>query len=81
MKAYTCQIGNEIDGKMAKPTYSEQLFAYSLIEAIDRAKAIVNTRPVHENENTVRLMDGDDQTTIEWTRLTEEVRNPSSAGV
>ncbi len=75
MKAYTCQIGDEVDGKIAKPTYSEKLYAYSLIEAIDRAKAIVITRPVHEHETTVRLMDGDDQQTVEWTRPTQDVRD------
>ena len=75
MKAYTCQIGNEIDGKITKPTYSEELYAYSLIEAIGRAKAIVNTRPFHEHENTIRLIDSDDQQTVEWTRPTQDIRD------
>ena len=48
MKAYTCQIGNEIDGEIEKPAYSEKLYAYSLIEAIDKAKEIeaARTAPV-----------------------------------
>ena len=74
MKAYTCQIGNEIDGEIAKPAYSEKLYAYSLIEAIDRAKAIVNTRPVHAHENVVRLMDDDAALNVAWARQIEDVR-------
>ena len=75
MKAYTCQIGNEIDGEIATPAYSEKLYAYSLIEAIDRAKAIVNTRPVHEHENVVRLMDDEAELNVAWARPIEDVRN------
>ena len=75
MKAYTCQIGHEVDGEIAKPVYSEKLYADSLIEAIDRAKAIVNTRPVHAHENTVRLMDDEAELNVAWTRPIENVRN------
>jgi len=75
MKAYTCQIGNEVDGEIANPAYAERLYADSLIEAIDRAKAIVNTRPVHEHESTVRLMDDEAESNVAWTRPIEDVRN------
>ncbi len=74
MKAYTFQIGNGVDGEIAKPAYSERLYADSLIEAIDRAKAIVNTRAVHEHEDTVRLIDDEAELNVAWTRPIEEVR-------
>ena len=74
MKAYICQIGDEVDGHIAKPAYSEKLYADSLGEAIDEARAIVHNRHVHQHENTVRLMDDESDPSVVWTRPTEEVR-------
>ena len=74
MKAYTCQIGHDVEGEIAKPTYSETLHAYSLIEAIDKAKAVVHTRPPHDKEDTVRLVDPEAELNVVWTRPMAEIR-------
>lgn len=75
MKAYTCQIGREVDGEMAEPAYAEGLHAYSLIEAIDRAKAIVKTHAAREGDDTVRLVDPEAELNVVWARPLAEIRD------
>lgn len=59
MKTYTYQIGGGPDDDIVKLTHSEPVYADSLGEAVDKAKAITRLRPVHENETTVCLLLGD----------------------
>ena len=75
MKAYTYQIGDGSDDAMSKTLHSESLFADSLGEAIDKAKAITKHRPPHTKENTVRIVEsGADEHPL-WAASTEEVRS------
>lgn len=75
MKAYTCQIGREVDGELTEGAYAEALHAYSLIEAIDRAKAIVKTHAFRVGDDTVRLVDPEAELNVVWTRPLAEVRD------
>ena len=74
MKAYTYQIGDAVGDGMT-PAYSEAVYADSLGEAIDKAKAITNLRPHHENEKMVRIVeDTADQYPL-WASSVKDVRN------
>ena len=73
MKTYTYQIGEGPGNDITKLTHSEKVHADGLGEAIDKAKAITNLRPVHANENTVCLLLGD-QTEPAWIRSIKDVR-------
>ncbi len=75
MKAYTCQIGREVEGEIAAPAYAEDFYAYSLIEAIDKAKAIVHTHAHREGDDTVRLVDPEAELNVVWTRPLAEIRD------
>ena len=74
MKAYTCQIGREVEGEMVEPAYAEGIYAYSLIEAIDKAKAVVKTHTAREGDDTVRLVDPEAELNVVWTRALAEIR-------
>ena len=75
MKAYTYQIGSGEGDAMAAPAHSESLFADSLGEAILKAKAITNHRPVHDGESQVRIVEGDPDQYPVWASSVEDVRN------
>lgn len=57
MRAYTYQIGGGTGDDITNMIHSEAIFADSLGEAIDKAKAVTSARPVHADENTVCLLD------------------------
>ena len=75
MKAYTYQIGEGVDEEMSKPSYSEAVYADSLGEAIDKAKAITNLRPLHENEKIVRIVEDTADEYPLWTSSAQDIRN------
>lgn len=75
MKAYTYQIGEGADDKMSKPAYSESVYADSLGEAIDKAKAITNLRPLHKNENVVRIVEDTADEYPLWTSSAQDICN------
>ena len=75
MKAYICQIGDENDGEMPESSYSEDLHAYSLIEAIEKARAIAVKREPHDRETAVYLVDEEADPKIVWSRPMVEVRD------
>ena len=76
MKSYTYQIGDGVDDAMPKPSYAETLYADSLGEAIDKAKAITNLRAHHPKETTVRIVEGEgDAAYPVWASTAEAVRN------
>ena len=59
---------------MPAPTHSEALFADSLGEAINKAKAITNRRALHDHESHVRIIeDGADQLPV-WASTVDIVR-------
>ncbi len=74
MKAYTYQIGDG-DNATMKPSYSEAVFADSLGEAIDKAKAITNLRPHHEKERLVRIVEDTADEYPLWTSSVHDIRN------
>ena len=76
MKTYTYQIGDGVDDTMPSPTYSESVYADSLGEAIDKAKAITNLRPPHAKESTVRLVESAADEYALWASPVDAVRNP-----
>ena len=78
MKAYTCELGKDAKGEFKKTGYAEEFFAYSLIEAIDRAKAIINTRPAHKDERLVQLIENDPDREVVWTSAIDDVREGQS---
>ncbi len=57
MRSYTYQIGGGTDDDITTLVHAEAVFADSLGEAIDKAKAITNARPVRPEETTVCLLD------------------------
>lgn len=57
MKAYTYQIGGGTGADITALTHTEAIYADSLMEAIDKAKAVTNARLVRDDENTVCLLD------------------------
>ena len=57
MRAYTYQIGGGTGEDITALVHSEAIYADSLGEAIDKAKAVTNARLVHADENTVCLLD------------------------
>lgn len=74
MKAYTYQIG-AAGSDTVEPSYSQALFADSLGEAIDKAKAITKRRPAHPNETTVRIVEkGADEYPM-WVSSAADVRD------
>ena len=75
MKAYTYQIGEGADDEMSKPSHSEAVYADSLGEAIDKAKAITNLRPLHENEKMVRIIEDTADEYPLWTSSAQDIRN------
>ena len=75
MKAYTYQIGEGADDKMSKPSYSEAVYADSLGEAIDKAKAITNLRPHHKNEDMVRIVEDTADEYPLWASSAQDIRN------
>ena len=75
MKEYTYQIGKGAGSSITNISFSEILHAGSLTEAIDKAKAITNTRDRHKNEDTARLLDQAAELEIVWFRPIEAVRN------
>ncbi len=75
MKAYTYQIGEGADDTMSKSLYSEAVYADSLGEAIDKAKAITNLRPLHENEKMVRIVEDTADEYPLWTSSAQDIRN------
>ena len=75
MKAYTYQIGEGADDEMSKPSYSEAVYADSLGEAIDKAKAITNLRPHHEKEMMVRIVEDSADEYPLWTSSAQDIRN------
>ena len=74
MKAYTYQIGQGTGAAITHLAHSESIFADSLLEAIDKAKAITNTRPPHAAETTVRIVESDADTATAWVRPIGDVR-------
>lgn len=75
MKAYTYQIGDGTGDLMSKPSYSEALYADSLGEAIDKAKAITHRRPLHDKENMVRIVESAADEHPLWASSSEDIRN------
>ena len=74
MKTYTYQIGDGENDTIATPAHSEALYADSLGEAIDKAKAITNLRSPHDKENTVRIVEnGADEHPV-WASSVAHVR-------
>ena len=74
MKAYTYQIGQGADGVMAEPKHAESLYADSLGEAIDKAKAITNLRPPHVDETIVSIVENAADAYALWSKPVSEVR-------
>ncbi len=75
MKAYTYQIGGGTGNAISKLSHSEALYADSLEEAIDKAKAITNARPVRADENTVCLLNEmNAEAEPVWIRPIKDVR-------
>ena len=60
---------------MPAPTHSESLFADSLGEAILKAKAITNHRPLHDRESRVRIVENAADEYPLWASSAEDVRN------
>ena len=75
MKAYTYQIGEGDGDSMSTPSHSEAVYADSLGEAIDKAKAITNLRPHHEKEKTVRIIEDTADEYPLWASSVIDVRN------
>ena len=74
MKTYTYQIGEGPGDDITKLTYSEEVQADGLGEAIDKAKAITMLRSFHAAESTVCLLDGAGTEPV-WIRTVAQVRN------
>ena len=75
MKAYTYQIGNGTGDSMPLPSHSEAVYADSLGEAIDKAKAITNLRPRHDSETMVRIVEDKEDEYPLWSSSVTAVRN------
>ena len=73
MKTYTYQIGQSSGDGMTKLIHSEQVYADSLGEAVDKAKAITRLRPEHKDETTVCLLLGESTDAL-WTHTAVEIR-------
>ncbi len=75
MRAYTYQIGSGTGEQITTLTHSEAIYADSLGEAIDKAKAVTNARTAHHDENTVSLLDeANAEAEPVWVRPVEDVR-------
>lgn len=74
MKAYTYQIGAGTGETITHLAHAESIFADSLGEAIDKAKAITNLRPPHTEEDTVRIVETGAETVTAWVRPIGDVR-------
>jgi hypothetical protein len=60
---------------MKTASFSEEIFADSLGEAIDKARALTRNRPEHANEDMVQLLDeAQPEQQVVWTRSVEEIR-------
>lgn len=79
MKVYTYQIGEGNGDGMPVPSHSEAVYADSLGEAIDKAKAITHLRPVHDKETSVRIVESAANEYPLWAASVEEVRMPKGA--
>lgn len=75
MKTYTYQIGDGAGDAMKTPAHSESLYADSLGEAIDKAKAITNLRPPHKKETTVRIVESAADEYPLWASTVQDVRD------
>lgn len=73
MKTYTYQIGDGPGDDITKLIHSEQVYADSLGEAVDKAKAITRLRPVHKDETTVCLLLREGTEPL-WMHTVEEIR-------
>lgn len=74
MRAYTYQIGAGVGDQMPSPSHAEALFADSLGEAIDKAKAVTRLRAPHANETDVRIVEtGGDEFPV-WASTVEAIR-------
>ncbi|WP_131113082.1 hypothetical protein [Lichenihabitans psoromatis] len=75
MRAYTYQIGGGTGSDITTLIHSEAIFADSLLEAIDKAKAVTNARPVSDAEDTVCLLDEmNAEAEPVWIRPIKDVR-------
>ncbi len=74
MKAYTYQIGEGVEDVMASPAHSEALYADSLGEAIDKARAITNLRAPHKQETHVRIVESSASENPLWASSVADVR-------
>ena len=76
MKAYTYQIGKGSDDEMENVVFAKEMFADSLGEAVDKAKATTRTRPKHANEDMVHVRDeAQPDNQVVWARSAEDIRN------
>ncbi|MDX7951565.1 hypothetical protein P7D22_10335 [Lichenihabitans sp. Uapishka_5] len=73
MKTYTYQIGEGPGDDITKLIHAEQVYADSLGEAVDKAKAITRARPARANETTVCLVLGENTEPV-WFHTTDEIR-------
>ena len=73
MKTYIYQIGQGSGDGITKLSHSEQVYADSLGEAVDKAKAITRLRPEHKDETTVCLLLGEGTDAL-WTHTAAEIR-------
>ena len=75
LKAYTFHIGKGSGEAMETVAFSQELFADSLGEAVDKARALTRARLPHADEDTVHILD---ETRLEeqmlWSRSAEEIR-------
>ncbi len=75
MKAYTYQIGDGTGDSMPTPAHSEAVYADSLGEAIDKAKAITNLRPHVDKEKMVRIVEDKEDEYPLWSSSVTAIRN------
>ena len=76
MRAYTYQIGGGTGDSITSLTHSEAIYADSLGEAIDKAKAVTNARAARKDENTVSLLDEvNAEAQPVWIRPVDDVRS------
>ena len=74
MKVYTYQVGDGAGSEIKTVAHSETLYADSFGEAIDKAKALTNTRPAHVEETVVRIVESNEGAKVLWARPIEDVR-------
>jgi hypothetical protein len=69
MNVYTLQVGRRVKDTIRALEHSGPLSAKDVVDAINKAKRVINSRSWHADTNLVRLLeDHGDNGRVVWTR-------------